>query len=160
MRSQYGSGFTLIETLVVLAILSILAVMMLPSNEGKVNRARIQESLNLTDQYKAQIIAYYQLNGEFPGNNEEAGLPAPGQIIGNFLAGVILEDGALHLEMGNKILPRLQGQIISIRPIFVPGVEGAPVSWICGYNTVPENMIAAGENRTSVEASNLPLECR
>lgn len=152
-------GFTLIEVLVVLAILSILAMLALPSSDGKINRVRIQETLKLVDPYKAPIEGYYRLTEEFPEDNEAAGLPLPEQIIGNFLIETKLADGAIHLRLGNKIGTALQGKVISLRPIFVPGVEAAPISWICGYDTVPDGMVVAGENLTDIERTYLPLSC-
>ncbi len=153
-------GFTLLEIMVVLAILSILVVMALPSNEGRYNRIRIEESLKLVDRFKSDVEAYYLVHQEFPATNDSANIPLPHQIIGNFLSETQLSDGALHLRLGNKISQQLQGQIISLRPVFVPGSEKAPISWICGHDTVPAGMVVAGENRTSVDIKYLPLSCR
>ncbi|WP_370980546.1 prepilin-type N-terminal cleavage/methylation domain-containing protein [Agaribacterium sp. ZY112] len=155
-----SKGFSLIEILVVLAIMAILITLAVPSNKGRYDKVKVKESLVLIDTYKAQIEAIYALTGEFPEDNAAAGLPEPQQIVGNFLSSTELEQGAFHLELGNKISPDLQGLMISVRPVFVPGVENAPVSWICGDDTVPENMVAAGENKTNIPVSALPIVCR
>jgi len=155
-----GRGFTLVEVLVVLAIVAMLMMAAIPSGGGKVDQAGINETLNLVKGYQLQIEQYYMFYQEFPADNEEAGLPEPTSIMGNYLQATHVEDGALHLELGNKIRPELQGKFVSIRPIFVPGEENAPVSWICGNDTVPPKMVAAGENRTDVESYRLPVSCR
>ncbi|MFT5084545.1 MAG: type IV pilus assembly protein PilA [Lentisphaeria bacterium] len=153
-------GFSLIEMLVVLAIIAILATIAIPSSNGKINRVRVAESLKLVEGYKSQIENHYKIANEFPRDNKEAGLPKPEQIIGNFLQETSVDDGAFHLTLGNKIVPALQGKTISVRPIFVPEAANAPISWICGYDSVPEGMVAGGENRTDADVLYLPLECR
>lgn len=153
-------GFTLIEILVVLAIISILAMLALPSQEGKVERVQIAETLKLVEQYKPDIEAFYRINGAFPTDNAAAGMPDKNKITGNYLASTTLENGAMHLVLGNKIRESLRGKIISVRPIFVPGERTAPVSWICGYDSPPLNMLAAGGNQSTVTANLLPSQCR
>lgn len=161
VRSTYGlAGFSLIEILVVLAIISILAVMAIPSKKGQIDRVRVNEALSLIEHYKKTIEAIYMIEGEFPLDNEAAGLPMPNEIVGNFLSATYIDRGAFHLQLGNKISADLQGKTVSVRPIFVPDVHNAPVSWICGNDTVPNGMIAAGENRTNIGLAHLPLKCR
>ncbi len=153
-------GFSLLEMLMVLVIISLLLLAALPSGTGKVDQAGITEAIALVERYKLQIEQFYMLNNEFPSDNTSAGMPDPGQIRGNYLAAAHQVDGALHLELGNKISQDLQGKFVSIRPVIVPGVENAPISWICGVDTVPKDMVAAGENRTDVEGYRLPVTCR
>ena len=120
----------------------------------------MSESLNLVSGYQLQIEQYYMLNNEFPADNEAAGIPPSQAILGNYLEAAELVDGALHLQLGNKIRPELKGKFVSVRPIFVPGTANTPISWICGNDTVPPNMLAAGENRTDIESFRLPVSCR
>lgn len=155
-----GRGFTLIEMVIVLAIMAIILVASIPSSGGKVDQVGIKEALNLVKIYQPQIESYYQTLKEFPADNDALGMPAPESIIGNYLSAVYLDSGALHLQLGNKVRPKLKGKVISIRPVFVPDTENAPVSWICGNDSVPANMLAAGDNRTNVEALSLPNSCR
>ena len=156
----HGNGFTLVEMLVVLAIIALVMLATIPNGSGKIDQAAVSESLSLVSVYKLQIEQYHMLNNEFPEDNEAAGIPPSQAIMGNYLEAVELADGALHLQLGNKIRPELKGKFVSIRPIFVPGTENTPVSWICGNDTVPPNMLAAGENRTDIESFRLPIACR
>jgi|SRR5690606_1799570 type IV pilus assembly protein PilA len=158
--SQSNQGFTLVEIMVVLAVIAILLTMALPSDGGRINRVRVEESLKLVEQYKAPIEYFYRANHSFPVSNQDANLPYAHQIVGNYLVETQLIHGALHLRLGNKIGKNLQGKIISLRPIFVPGAENAPVSWICGHDTVPNGMAAAGDNLTDLDLQYLPLNCR
>ncbi len=160
LKMRVSNGFTLIEMVIVLAIMAIILVASIPSSGGKVDQVGINEALNLVKIYQPQIEGYYRTNKEFPADNEALGMPGPESIIGNYLAAVYLDSGALHLQLGNKVRPQLKGKIISIRPVFVPDTDNAPVSWICGNDSVPVNMLAAGDNRTNVEALSLPNSCR
>lgn len=158
--SHSAKAFTLLEMLIVLAIISIMLVATIPAGGGKVDQVRVAETIDLVKRYQSQIAHYYRVHNEFPANNAAADLPEPTNIVGNYMSGVYLVDGALHLQLGNKIRQELNGKLVSIRPIFVPDVPNTPVSWICGNDTVPPEMLAAGENRTSVPNASLPLSCR
>lgn len=146
--------------LIVLAIISILLVATIPSNSGKIDQVGVSETIRLMRGYQAQIERYYSMNNVFPADNKAAGIPEASDIVGNYLSAAYLKDGALHLQLGNKIRTDLKDKFVSLRPVFVPLVENTPVSWICGNDTVPAKMIAAGKNRTDVEARSLPITCR
>ena len=150
----------MLEIIIVLVIVALIALAALPSKEGQMDQAYLAESIALATPYKLQIAEFQQFNGEFPRDNATAGLPMPNEIQGNYLRSITIENGALHLELGNKIRPALRGKILTLRPIFTPGVENGPISWVCGHSTVPGEMIAAGPNRTDLEPQRLPVQCR
>ena len=154
------TGFTLLEMLIVLAIISIMLIAAIPSNSGKLDQVGVSESIRLMQGYQRQIESYYSSNKAFPPNNAAAGIPEATSIMGNYLSAAYLEDGALHLPLGNKISEPLKGKFVSLRPVYVPLVENTPVSWVCGHDTAPANMVAAGKNRTDVETRSLPVTCR
>lgn len=154
------SGFTLIEMMVVLSIIAILVTLAIPSSRGRLARPQIEESLSLVADYQQQVVDYYKIMGEFPADNAVIGMPAPDRIVGNYLAAVTLDRGALHLELGNKIGEGLSGQVVSLYPVYVQGSANSPVSWVCGISAVPDGMTAAGDNLTTVEMIFLPSRCR
>ena len=162
MQTQYknNSGFSLMELMVVVAIVAMMVSMAIPSQMGKINQQKILESVELVEGYKEVIAKIYYTTGEFPADNEEAGLPEPRKIIGNYLKSMTLKDGAMHLKLGKKSNNNLKQKTLSIRPVYVPDSRNSPISWVCGFDEVPQGMKASGFNKTDVNKSNLPLRCR
>jgi type IV pilus assembly protein PilA len=153
-------GFTLMEMMVVLAIIAVLALFAFPIPQDNISRKQVAESVELVDRYKKQIALYYETNLEFPENNEAAEIPPANKLIGNYVTRIELKNGAFHLYLGNKSHPNLKNKILSIRPIVVKDSETSPISWICGYSGVPDGMQAVGENLTNVDVKSLPLGCK
>lgn len=153
-------AFTLIELMIVVAIMGILVSMTLPSYQQYTVKSQIAEALMLTEQIKPQIIEYYRQQKRLPRNNQEAGLPNPEYLIGNYVKSIAVENGALHVEFGNKINKSINGRTLSLQPLTVPQSPDSPISWSCGYAQAPEGMQKAGTNNTDVERYYLPVRCR
>lgn len=153
-------GFTLIEMMVVVAIIAILALMALPSPDPAIARKQVTESMELVEDYKKLVAFYHKSAQVFLKNNQEAGIPAPDKLLGNYVDRIDLVDGAFHVHFGNKAHPEIKNKKLSIQPIMVKGSPESPVSWICGKAAVPDGMQAAGENRTDIDIKHLPLNCR
>jgi len=147
--------------MVVLGIVAILATLAMPSQLGRITQQRIVETLELIEPYKSTIENYYRLNaGNFPDDNDAAGMPEPNKILGNYLEKLILREGVMHLTLGQELPEQLHDKIISIRPVFVKDSPNSPISWICGLNDVPNGMTAAGTNLTNLDTRFLPGRCR
>lgn len=153
-------GFTLIELMIVVAIIGILASIAIPAYQDYTIRAQVVESFSITGELKLSIKDYYKDRGRFPTNNLEAGVPEPGHLLGNYVASVEVVDGAMHVELGNYVNSNLMGQTLTIRPIFVSESPTSPISWICGYREPPEGMESIGEDRTTLANKHLPSSCR
>lgn len=154
------NGFTLIELMVVIAVISILVTLAIPAYQDYTIRAQVAESFTIVNELKPSIRDYYTDRGKFPENNLEAGVPAPEHLLGNYISQVEVVDGAIHVQLGNYINTHVAGQTFSIRPIFVTANPTSPISWVCGGREAPDGMTAAGENRTDIVARHLPSTCR
>jgi prepilin-type N-terminal cleavage/methylation domain len=81
-------GFTLIELMIVVAIIAILAAIAIPAYQDYLVRSQVSEGAVLTDGAKTAISEFYSNTGRFPSSNASAGLAASGSITGKYIASV------------------------------------------------------------------------
>ena len=93
MRKQ--QGFTLIELMIVVAIIGILAAIAIPAYQDYTIRAQVSEGLNLSAGAKAAVTEYYQDSGDLAASNTEAGLAASSDITGNYVTTVGVAAGVI-----------------------------------------------------------------
>jgi type IV pilus assembly protein PilA len=81
-------GFTLIELMIVVAIVGILAAIALPAYQDYTKRAHVAEGLSVAGGAKTTLTEFAGTNGTWPGNNASAGLPHAASILGNAVTSV------------------------------------------------------------------------
>lgn len=156
-----SQGFTLIELMIVIAIMGILSTIALPSYQDRVIRAQIQEAFHLAEFAKEGVEEYYKTAQKLPGDNATAGLPAPEKIIGNYVDGLAISNGGvIEISLGSRGNKNIQGKTVSLRPAIVEDAPMVPIAWVVGYASVPKGMTVQGENRTDVLLRHLPMSCR
>lgn len=153
-------GFTMLEMMVVIAVIAILGLIALPSYQSRIVRQQIEAAWPLADIAKKPIAASWGATHTFLPDNAAAGLPAPDKMVNNYVSAVAVQDGAINITFGNRASSVIAGKILSIRPAVVADAPIVPVTWVCGKADPPQKMTVNGVDRTSVPAAVLPLECR
>jgi type IV pilus assembly protein PilA len=131
-HSRPQSGFTLLELMVVIAIISIVAMVGLPTYRDYVTRARIIEDFATVKTIKMHILEYYSTSGSLPTKNQHVGLPKAKDINGVRLEKVKIANnpmpGTITVHYDNTELPQL-GNNNQIK--FVPVAMNGALVWDC-----------------------------
>ena len=121
-------GFTLIELMIVVAIIGILAAIAIPAYQDYTIRAQVSEGLNLSGGAKAAVTEYYQDQGVFPTTNVIAGIEAPGAILGKYVVTVTVgAAGTIAIAYGGDANANITGAVLTMTPTNNAG----SVSWAC-----------------------------
>jgi type IV pilus assembly protein PilA len=153
-------GFTVIEMMVVVAILGILALIAIPSQIERIVREEVKAAMPLADAAKEPIAEAWKTTKTLPVNNAEALLPVPEKVVSNYISRLEVVDGAIHMTFGNKARSQLSGKILSFRPAVIEESQAVPITWVCGNAKAPDQMAVKGVNKTNVADIYLPGICR
>ncbi|ENS8745237.1 pilin, partial [Neisseria gonorrhoeae] len=122
-------GFTLIELMIVIAIVGILAAVALPAYQDYTARAQVSEAILLAEGQKSAVTEYYLNNGKWPADNGAAGVAASSKIIGKYVKQVEVKNGVVTATMNSSgVNKEIQGKKLSL---WAKRQDGS-VKWFCG----------------------------
>ncbi|HGG8041783.1 TPA: pilin [Neisseria meningitidis] len=156
-------GFTLIELMIVIAIVGILAAVALPAYQDYTARAQVSEAILLAEGQKSAVTEYYLNHGEWPKNNTSAGVASSSTIKGKYVKSVTVANGVVTATMlSTGVNNEIKGKKLSL---WAKRQDGS-VKWFCGQ-PVERNAKATADadavtaNGTDkINTKHLPSTCR
>ena len=132
-------GFTLIELMIVVAIIGILAAIAIPAYQDYTIRTQVSEGLTLASDIKAGIAEYMAQTGSWPANLTDAGLGASAAAAdkeGRYVESINVTTGTIQIVYGRDANDRIQGDRLDLQPMVNPNGD---VVWVCGNANDPLN---------------------
>ncbi|MGY3266795.1 pilin [Lysobacter sp. HA35] len=133
MKTQ--QGFTLIEVMIVVAIIAILAAIALPAYQDYVARAQVSEGLSLSAEAKSAVSEYFANYGAWPGGNSNAGLATNTSIKGKYVTSTTVLSGKINLvfnEAATSSKIKASGVGLTLSPVDQAG----SISWNCSGGAI------------------------
>ncbi|HEZ0979645.1 TPA: pilin [Neisseria meningitidis] len=155
-------GFTLIELMIVIAIVGILAAVALPAYQDYTARAQVSEAILLAEGQKSAVTEYYLNHGEWPSNNSSAGVASSSKIKGKYVEKVEVAKGVITATMlSTGVNNEIKGRKLSL---WAKRQNGS-VKWFCGQpvqraSTATNNDEVTAASDKQIDTKHLPSTCR
>ena len=132
MPKSNQQAFTLVEIMIVIAIIGILSMIAIPAYNDFAVRTKVAEGLSLASGAKTSIMEYYLTQGHWPTNNGQAGLPDPDTIHGKFVKQVNIENNHVVITFGSEA-----GQDLNNKDLIMSANDnGGAIQWDCKANDI------------------------
>ncbi|EMT5530021.1 pilin [Neisseria gonorrhoeae] len=155
-------GFTLIELMIVIAIVGILAAVALPAYQDYTARAQVSEAILLAEGQKSAVTEYYLNNGKWPEDNDKAGVASSSSIKGKYVKSVTVAKGVVTAQMNpSGVNKEIQGKKLSLWA----KREAGSVKWFCGQPVTRDKddndaVKDVTGNDGKIDTKHLPSTCR
>ncbi|HFA6739905.1 TPA: pilin, partial [Neisseria gonorrhoeae] len=155
-------GFTLIELMIVIAIVGILAAVALPAYQDYTARAQVSEAILLAEGQKSAVTEYYLNHGKWPENNTSAGVASASDIKGKYVESVTVANGVVTAKMkSDGVNKEIQGKKLSLWA----KRQAGSVKWFCGQpvtrdKAVTDDAVKDVTGNDKIETKHLPSTCR
>jgi type IV pilus assembly protein PilA len=151
-------GFTLIELMIVVAIIGILAAIAIPAYQNYTIRSQVTEGMNLANAVETGVAEYFANTGNWPSTMVMAGGDGTNLPSGKYTKSVNVSGaGLITITYGNQV----NNAITNGTLVLTPGANAnGDVTWICGDHTPPTGITATGTAPVGLAQKYLPQVCR
>ncbi|PAU87568.1 major pilin PilA [Pseudomonas sp. WN033] len=152
MKAQ--KGFTLIELMIVVAIIGILAAIALPAYQDYTNRAKMSEVLTFASSARTAVSEHFQSAGALPANNAAAGMDAAADITSTYVESVTVANGVITVAIQGTNVTDLDAGTVTFTPRQSDGTTAiaagyaGPIVWVCAPSAASLNKYFPSDCRT------------